>query len=226
MRMPNAIFAGLCVLLAACGPDKPVSDDRPKLCQTTTFCAVPAPPPENLQIAERAEEPGRPIRSQLAADFGEARILFRVGPKGENEWTDRKGVRHRGLRLYFATRPARPDVGSIWVVFDHATVDAPETQILVRDLDRRKIRVIVDGRTEGNRGLAFVAYRIAVVDSTTGIGPTFLSRDGQQPYIRYEYNSDYVRKDWEQMITSSCGGGPLTATPRAWTLERERLCAP
>lgn len=86
--------------------------------------------------------------------------------------------------------------------------------------------MIVDGRKEENKGLAFSAYRIAVVDRTTGIGPTFLSRDGQQPYVRHEFNSDYVRSDWEGMITSSCGGGPLTAVPRAWIVERERLCTP
>lgn len=203
-----------------------MSDNRPKLCQATTLCAVPTPPPENLQIADRAEMPDHPIRSRLADDFGEARTLFRIGPDGENRWTDRNGVRHRGLRLYFAVKPATPDVGSIWVVFDHVAGDAPNTQILARDSDRRKIRIVIDGRDEWNKGLAFSAYRIAVVDSTTGIGPTFVSADGQQPYVQHEFNSNYVRNDWERMVTSSCGGGPLTAVPRAWIVERERLCAP
>lgn len=224
MRTPTAILAGLYVLLAACGQDTPASDNRPKLCRTTTFCAVPAPPPENLPIADRSEEPDRRIRFRLASDFGEARALFRIGPTGENGWTDRNGERHRGLKLYFVAKPATPDIGSIWVVFDHIAGDAPKTQILVRDLDRRNIRVVVDGREEANKGLAFSAYRIAVVDRTSGIGPTFVSGDGRQPYARHEFTSNYVRRDWESAVTSTCGGGPLTEVPPAWIADRRHRC--
>jgi hypothetical protein len=194
--------------------------EPPKLCQVTTFCDVSAPPPEELQISHKVTGASADLRSASLKDFGELRSLSQVGPSG-NGWTDRKGQKHRSLRIFFVHNSPKAAIGSIWVVFDHIVGERPKTQILVRGVDRGEISVVIDGRRDDE---PFQPYRIAVIDRATRVGPTFVSGYGQQPYVRNEYDSVYVRSDWERLVTSSCGGGPLTDVPRTWVIERNRLC--
>jgi hypothetical protein len=221
MRFVPALIFCFCSMLAACGSDTTAPNGEHRLCRPSMLCAVPAPPPEELRIMRRPEQPDGQLRSRLLRDFGELRTVFRVGRGSEGSWTDRSGAQHRGIRLYFVATPGAPEIGSLWVAFDHLTGETPKTQILASGLHRQNISVIVDGR---DRKSAFVPYRIAVVDRTNRTGPTFVSGYGQQPYARHEFTSDYVRRDWEQTVTSSCGSGPLTAVPRAWENERNRIC--
>lgn len=158
---------------------------------------------------------------QFKRDFPDGGLIYDIGPEKQAEWTDRNGQRHNPLRLYFVKTTELGRVGSIWIVFDHLEKEDARTQIITHTFDKSRMEIVTDGH-EGASPL--MLYRIALIDRNTRIGPTFVSGYPQRPYVKYEYDSHYVRSDWERAVTSSCGGGPLTAVPKSWTEERNRNC--
>jgi len=206
--------------LASCSDSKNVNDERPGLCNVDRFCAVAAPRPETLEISDSEITIHTDILPLMIADFGAALPLSKVGRDMES-WTDKSGRRHEARQLFFVANARESAKGSLWVVFDHIAGEKPTSQILERNLDRSMVVIVVDGRRSGKR---FMPLRIAILDRKTRVGPTWAALIEQGTYSRHEWDSDYVRRDWEDMVTSSCGGGPLTEVPHEWEIERDRDC--
>ena len=219
-----AVLVIASIALGGCGDEhrQSAAGRRASLCRIGTFCDVPQPPPITYAIPAAAAAADGAIKSYLRNDLPEADDVTRVGPSTDAGWTDRFGKRHRPIRIYFVPERQRPTHGSIWVIYDHVMGDTPHRQVLIRDIDRTRTDVRVDGKTGDT---AFVPYRIAIIDRTTEIGPTFVSGYPQKPYERQEYDSPRTRAEWESSVTSSCGGGPLSAVPAPWIEERNRECA-
>lgn len=190
-------------------------------CPSYMYCSVPLPPPTTYQISDKHVPTGRMLRSYLRQDLPDADRITLVGPSTNIDTTDRYGRPYKRFRIYFATARKRPTHGSIWVVFGHVAGDTPRRQVLVRDIDRTKTDVRIDG---GNADLLHFPYRIAVIDRTTEFGPTFVSEGPLKPYQRREYDSPEARAEWEGSVMSSCGGGPLSAAPLSWREEFDRDC--
>jgi hypothetical protein len=214
------MIASAAFALAGCSDSKSINDERPGLCKVDRFCAVSAPRPEILEISESKTAIHPEILPLMVEDFGAMRPLFKVG-RDMDGWTDKSGTKHEARQLFFVADANQSAKGSLWVVFDHIAGKASASQVLDHNLERSMILIVVDGRRSGKR---VMPLRIAVLDRKTRIGPTFAATTEQGIYSRHEWNSDYVRRDWEDMVTSSCGGGPLTQVPRAWEIDRDRLC--
>jgi hypothetical protein len=214
------MIASAAFAVASCSDSSNISDERPRLCKVDRFCAVIAPRPEFLEISKSKAAIHAKILPLMVEDFGTARPLFKVG-RDMGGWTDKLGRRHEARQLFFVANAGQSAKGSLWVVFDHIACEKPTSQVLERNLDRNMSLIVVDGRSSGK---SFMPLRIAVLGQETRVGPTFVATNEQGTYSRHEWNSDYVRRDWEAMVTSSCGGGPLTHVPRAWEIDRDRRC--
>ena len=216
------LIAGACLVTTACKSqeDDPTGRD---LCSIGTSCQQPAPPPLELFVSSEPAQVNEELRRLLNHDFSKGGRVYEFGPEKPKSWMDRRNRKHLPLRLYFVVEREQSSIGSLWVVYDHIEDEVPKTQIIARGLDTSRLRFVTDG-IEDNEYRQLGLYRIAAVDKQTGIGPTFVSGYPQRPYIRHEYDSEYVRHDWERAITSSCGGGPLTAVSQKWVDERNRRC--
>jgi hypothetical protein len=219
-----AVLVIASIALGGCGDEQQQSaaGHRASLCTIGTLCDVPQPPPITYEIPAEAVAADGALKSYLRQDLPGADDVTRVGPSTDAGWTDRFGKRHQPIRIYFVPERQRPIHGSIWVIYDHVMGATPRRQVLMRDVDRTKNNIRVDGK-DGDT--TFVPYRIAIIDRTTEIGPTFVSSYPQKPYERQEYDSLRARAEWESSVTSSCGGGPLSAVPASWVEERNGECA-
>lgn len=207
---------------ATSGCDLPEETKGRNLCEIGTLCAEPAPEPIKLQIGSETAQLSSEINDLLIKDIETAGNVFPLEP-AQQGWVDQNGDRHFPLRMYFVEERNKDRAGSLWVVFDHKLGERPKSQVLSGNLDRHQIDVVTDGPHGSNLSL----YRIAIVDRETRIGPTFVvEHNGRadRRYVSHEYNSDHVRQNWEAAVTSSCGGGPLTAIPPEWENERKRDC--
>lgn len=211
------------VYLTGCSSEEHSSEMHRNLCEIGTWCDVSAPPPITLKIEPKPFQPARMLRKVVKREFGDDAVIFDLGPDRQSGWTDKAGQRHISLRIYFVTNRESNVMGSLWVVFDHLQTEHPKTQTLTRSFDRRTMDIVTDGRTYSSNA-PLMLYRIALVDRLTRTGPTYVSGYPQLSYIKHEYDSTYVRSDWESAVRSSCGGGPLTAVPASWTAERARDC--
>lgn len=222
-----AAILGLAVILAGC-QKKQDRNPLPDFCYLGELCNVGPPPAFELSIANAPVSGSKGTSELRKRGIDRNGLLYQVVPKDPwRGWFDDRV--DKGLSpalLFYVTTDAASDVGELWIEFAHGPGEHPEAQLALSGMSRQRHQIMVDGETN----LLDDLPRFAVVERQKphsqwkGSGPTFVWFPPDRRYVRFEYDSPYVRKEWENGIRSSCVAGPLTEVPRRWYEERERLC--
>jgi hypothetical protein len=209
-----AVLAAIGIGIGACRQEPETNSDFAQL----TECYSTYPAPVELSMAAEPQLIEERLMLLLNRDLPGHGQLFEFNPVTQKLGIDLKKGRYLPRRLFFVTQRGHPNRGSLWMIFDHYRGEVPATQVIVNGLDRSEPAFLTDGN-EDARQKQLNLYRIAIVDRRTRVGPTYVSKTGRNPFVRYEHDSDYVKKEWE---VSECFGRPLTAVPRKWEEERDR----
>lgn len=221
----GALILVVLAALTACDKSRDAVSKR-NLCKIGALCDIASPERLNLYVSKESHAVPPSIRALLEPDITAARLVNELVPYGKNgayPQTAKQNQQGRTVfptKAYFVTPPANPATGVIWVVFAHVKGEPPKAQAIMDNVNLTLSDVVTDGTYGDVVGL----YRIAVIDKRTGKGPTFQWNGRDKNYVRYEFDSAEIRRDWEAATKSSCGGGPLTNVPEHWEEERKRDC--
>ncbi len=216
-----SFLAAVSAMLIGCREDNQNPSARRNLCEIGTLCDQAAPPPITLTISERPARLTSRLRTAFARAFPNGGQIYQVGVEGVERWTDKNGVVHFHRRIFFVKKSDLSKTGAIWIVFEHIADSEPEWQILTDNFDPHLNVIRTHAQTEGRLPDLF---EVSLINRASEIGPIFQIDGYNGSYIRHEARSDYVRRQWESLVTSSCGGGLLTRVPEEWEQERLRDC--
>ena len=193
------------MVLVLTGCNSESQQERSKLCTIGTLCDVPLPPPIELAIEREPSSRQEALRRRLNLEGND--VVFQVSPA-----TEPSKSAELMFKLVFVSSQRRPNLGTVWILPKGRKEKEQAAQALIAGVDTLHTTFVTDGS------------RLAVLDSVTRVGPTFVFDYRSYTYVRQEYSSQDMRKDWERAVRSSCGGGPLAVIPTAWKEEYVRLC--